>query len=93
MQRLRKKPKWVTGLRPRLEALFSERAIGEGLLVGRGTIRGDMVEVTQLKFSSGRVKKPIVEVEGNEMRFIYPIKNGESLEGIYYSLMGFLSRV
>ncbi len=53
-----------------------------------------MVEVTQLKFSGGRVKKPIVEVEGNELRFIYPIKNGESLEGgIYYSLMGFLSRV
>ncbi|WP_367884923.1 hypothetical protein [Thermococcus sp. JCM 11816] len=63
-------------------------------MVGRGTIRGDMVEVTQLKFSGGRVKKPIVEVEGNELRFIYPIKNGESLEGgIYYSLMGFLSRV
>ncbi len=35
MQRLRKKPKWVTGLRPRLETLFSERAIGGGGTVGR----------------------------------------------------------
>ncbi|AMQ19318.1 hypothetical protein [Thermococcus peptonophilus] len=93
MQRLRKKPKWVTGLRPKIEELFGGRTPSEGLLIGFATINGDMVKVTRLKFSSGRVKKPIVEVEGNELRFIYPIKNGESLEGVYYSLMGFLSRV
>ncbi|WP_054841267.1 hypothetical protein [Thermococcus peptonophilus] len=83
MQRLRKKPKWVTGLRPKIEELFGGRTPSEGLLIGFATINGgDMVKVTRLKFSSGRVKKPIVEVEGNELRFIYPIKNGgESLEG------------
>jgi mannitol/fructose-specific phosphotransferase system IIA component (Ntr-type) len=93
MQRLRRKPKWVTGLKPKIEELFEGRTIGEGLLIGSAIIHRDMVKVTQLKFSRGRVKKPIFEIDGNELKFIYPLKNGENAEKIYYYLIGFLSNV
>jgi hypothetical protein len=93
MQRLRRKSKWVTGLRPKMEELFWGRRIEEGLLIGLATLRGDMVKVTQLKFSKGHVKRPIFEVDGDELKFIYPIKKGEHFESVYYSLIGLLSKI
>lgn len=93
VQRLRKKPKWVTGLRSKIEELFDGTTVGEGMLIGEGRIRGDMIQIVKLKFASGRVKKPIVEVEGDDLRFIYPLKGGESIDRIYYPLVGLLSKV
>jgi hypothetical protein len=93
LQRLKTRPRWVTGLRPRIEELFDGTGVREGLLIGEGRIRGDMVQIVRLKFASGRVKRPLVEVEGADIRFIYPLKGGESIDRIYYPLVGLLSKI
>ncbi|WP_456367565.1 hypothetical protein [Thermococcus sp.] len=93
MQRVRRRQRRVTGLRSKIEELFEGRAVGEGLLIGEARIKGEVIHVTKLRFTRGRVRKPFVELEGNDVRFIYPLKGGESFERLYYPLLGFLGRI
>ena len=89
----RARSKWVTGLRPRLEDVFS-KGVSRGTLFGRAALRGvDMLEVVEIKFIPGSPEGPSFEVEGREVLFKYPVKGGEALDDVYYPLMGMLNRV
>ena len=85
--------KWVTGLRPRLEEVFSKR-ISRGTLIGRAILRGiDMLEVVEVRFIPGKPEGPSFEVNGRDVIFKYPVEEGERLDDVYYPLMGMLNRV
>ncbi|WP_456422816.1 hypothetical protein [Thermococcus sp.] len=88
----RARSKWVTGLRPKLEEVFS-RGVSRGTIVGRATLKGvDMLEVLEVRFVPGKTEGPSFEVKGREVLFKYPVEN-ESLDDVYYPLMGMLNRV
>ncbi|WP_297074134.1 hypothetical protein [Thermococcus sp.] len=85
--------KWVTGLRPKLEEAFSG-GISRGTLVGKALLKGvDMLEVVEVKFVPGKVEGPRFDVSGREVLFKYPVEGKESLDDVYYPLMGMLNRV
>ncbi|EEB74389.1 hypothetical protein [Thermococcus sp. AM4] len=89
----RARSKWVTGLRPKLEEAFSRGAV-EGTLVGRAVIEGiDMVEVVEVKLAPGKPEGPSFEISGRIVTFKFPVEKGESLDDVYYPLMGMLNRV
>ncbi|NJE10796.1 hypothetical protein [Thermococcus sp. MAR1] len=91
LTRRRFRPKWVTGLRPRLEEIMN-KGIGRGSLLGRGRIVSDMLEVTELTL----VKEPRemeVRVDGREVRFVYPLRGNESFDDVYYPLVRMLSNL
>jgi len=89
----RARSKWVTGLRPKLEEVFS-RGVSRGTLFGRATLRGiDMLEVVEVRFIPGKPEGPSFEVNGRDVIFKYPVERGERLDDIYYPLMGMLNRV
>ncbi len=89
--RRRFRPKWVTGLRPRLEEIMKE-GIGRGSLVGRGRIVSDMLEVTALVFTKEETSAG-VRVNGKKVEFTYPVKGNEKFGEIYYPLVGMLSNL
>ena len=85
--------RWVTGLRSKVENIL-RREIGDGMLVGRAIIRGvDMVEVLEVSFVPGENDEPSIQRNGNEVVFTYPVRRGQSVEDVYYPLMGLLNRV
>ncbi|CAD5244736.1 hypothetical protein [Thermococcus camini] len=91
LTRRRFRPKWVTGLRPRLEEIMN-KGISRGSLLGRARIVSDMLEVTELTL----VKEPRemeVRVDGREVRFVYPLRGNESFDDIYYPLVRMLSNL
>ncbi|ASI99627.1 hypothetical protein [Thermococcus celer] len=89
--RRRFRPKWVTGLRPRLEAILNGGA-GRGSLLGRGRIVSDMLEVTELILVQ-EPKEREIRVKGKEVEFIYPLRGNESFDEIYYPLVRMLSNL
>ncbi|WP_457751721.1 hypothetical protein [Thermococcus sp.] len=85
--------RWVTGLRPKVESVLRGR-ISDGMIVGRAMIRGmDMLEVVEVSFVPGENCEPSVQLKGNEVVFAYPVQRGQSVEDVYYPLMGLLNRV
>jgi len=89
----RARPRWVMGLRSRLEEAFSSGAV-EGTLLGRAELRGtDMVEVVDIAFVPGKLEGPSFEVSGGMVEFKFPVRDGEGVEDVYYRLMGKLSWV
>jgi len=89
----RARPKWITGLRPKLEEAFSRGAV-EGTLVGKAELKGvDMIEVVEVKLIPGKPEKPSFSVSGKVVTFKFPIEKGKGLEDVYYPLMGMLSKV
>ena len=95
MQALTRKAssKWVTGLRPKLEEAFSG-GISQGTLIGKALLKGvNMLEIVEVKFVPGKVKGPEFDVSGREVLFKYPVEGKESLDDVYYPLMGMLNRV
>ncbi|WP_297065525.1 hypothetical protein [Thermococcus sp.] len=91
METLRRRPKWVTGLRPKLEEVMAGGR--KGILIGRAKILRDMVQVTKVSVVKASVKRPSVDVEGNLVEFAYPLKGTESIDDVYYGLMKVLSNV
>ncbi len=89
--RRRLRPKWVTGLRPRLEAILSN-GISRGSLLGKGRIVSDMLEVTELTLVN-EPREMGVKVEGKEVRFVYPLRGNESFDDVYYPLVRMLSNL
>ncbi|WP_297436250.1 hypothetical protein [Thermococcus sp.] len=85
------RPKWVTGLRPRLEKIMKE-GIRRGSLIGRGRIISDMLEVTALVFTEEETNAG-VRVNGRKVEFTYPVKGNETFGEIYYPLVGMLSNL
>lgn len=92
--RRRFRPKWVTGLRPRLEAILNGGGAGRGgSLLGRGgRIVSDMLEVTELILVQ-EPKEREIRVKGKEVEFIYPLRGNESFDEIYYPLVRMLSNL
>jgi hypothetical protein len=89
----RARSKWVTGLRPKLEEVFSRR-VSRGTLVGRALLKGvDMLEVVEVRFVPGKPEEPSFDVKGRDVIFRYPVKDGDGLDDVYYPLMGMLNRV
>ena len=89
----RARSKWVTGLRPKLEEAFSRGAF-EGTLVGKAELKGlDMLEVVEIKLVPGKPEGQSFEVSGRIVTFKFPVEKGESLDDVYYPLMGMLNRV
>ena len=93
MQTLKKRPKWVTGLRPKLEEALRGKK-GAGVIVGKGALRGsDMIEILEVKFLEGKTGQPATKISENLVLFSYPVGDGEGADDVYYRLMGMLSRV
>jgi len=89
----RPRPRWVTGLRQKLEEAFSHGA-GDGTLLGKAEMRGtDMVEVVDMVFVPGEVGELSLDISGREVKFKFPVRSGEGIEDVYYRLMGKLSWV
>ncbi|WP_297090237.1 hypothetical protein [Thermococcus sp.] len=89
--RRRLRPKWVTGLRPRLEAIL-RNGISRGSLLGKGRIVSDMLEVTELTLVN-EPREMEAKVEGKEVRFVYPLRGNESFDDVYYPLVRMLSNL
>jgi len=83
------RPKWVSGLRPKLEELL-DKGIDRGFLLGKGRIVRDMLEITELRFVEGTPKTG-VRIQENEVEFLYPVSGSETFEDIYYPLLRMLS--
>ncbi len=93
MQALKKRPKWVTGLRPKLEATLQGKS-GVGTIIGKGVLRGsDMIEILEVKFVDGKEGQPAGKISENLVLFDYPVGEDEGADDVYYKLMGMLSRV
>ncbi|WP_457741808.1 hypothetical protein [Thermococcus sp.] len=89
----RARSKWVTGLRPKLEEVF-RRGASRGTLIGKAELKGlDMLEVIEVKLIPGRPEGPSFEVSGRIVTFKFPVEEEETLEDVYYPLMGMLNRV
>ncbi|WP_048056583.1 hypothetical protein [Thermococcus sp. 4557] len=89
--RRRFRPKWITGLRPRLEDILN-KGISRGSLLGRGQIVSDMLEVTELVLVN-ESREVEIRIEGKEVTFVYPLRGNESFDDVYYPLVRMLSNL
>jgi len=91
LTRRRFRPKWVAGLRPRLEEVLNN-GISRSSLLGRGRIVSDMLEVTELVLVN-ESREVEVRIEGKEVAFVYPLGGNESFDDVYYPLVRILSNL